>query len=31
MGSIDEWFDQLDEKKISTDEYERMTPTTIDK
>ncbi len=31
MGGIDDWFDQFDEKKISTDEYGRMTPTTIDK
>jgi hypothetical protein len=24
MGSIDEWFDLLDERRISTDEHERM-------
>ncbi len=31
MGGIDDWFDQLDEKKLSTDEYGQMKPTTNNK
>jgi len=29
MGGIDDWFDQLNEKRVSTDAYGHMGSTTI--
>jgi len=26
MGGVDSWFDELDERKVSTDEYGRYAP-----